>query len=102
MKMNPKKHPILNFFDELEKSEKCHMSPEESLIQCLLYDYQHHGLCTDYLRFIDWENSVNWHPNTLIDSHYDAIKNTNALFARKFSEESSDLLDRIDREIIGI
>lgn len=99
MAMNPHDHPVMRFFDKVERQENKHMSPEESLVQCLLGDLVQHQVMNGNLRFIDWENSTHWHPNTLTERHWEAVQASDALFGRKFdATESKKLLDLIDAQ----
>ena len=101
MNLGPHGHPILRFFEQAEKNEQTHLSPEECVVQTLLGELGPHGISPDYLRFIDWVNAVNWHPNTLTERHWEVMRASEALFARKFDAEvSRSLLDRLDREVI--
>jgi hypothetical protein len=95
--MNLQQHQLVKFYDEVERAENRHMSPDESILQCLLTDETKFKIDRNYLRFIDWQDLVEWHPNILTEKHWEAIQNSDALFARKFSFPSSNkVLDLID------
>ena len=97
---NPKEHPLVSFFDRVERAENKHMSLDECIVQTILGQEGSSKLNQDPLRFIDWENSKNWHPNILTMNHWEAIQRSNALFARKFDHmKSRELLDQIDAVI---
>ncbi|GAQ84180.1 acetylglucosaminyltransferase family protein [Klebsormidium nitens] len=54
------------------------------------------------LRHITWDTPPKQHPRTLAPNDFDAMAETGAMFARKFTlDESLPLLDRIDAEILG-
>ena len=95
--------PVFLYLAEINKLKYTHVSPIEMVLQTFLAHQK--DLLIDYsnYRFIDWENSKNWHPNTLTMEHWNAIQNSKALFARKFHPmESSSLLTRIDRYLLDL
>lgn len=53
----------------------------------------------DNMRYIDWSEK-NAHPKLLDNNDFDAIKNSEMLFARKF-EMDEPVLDRIDKELLN-
>jgi hypothetical protein len=92
-------HPILRFY----QTAKGIGASDEVLLNSILGNTQQFNLCTDYLRYIDWTNAVNWHPNTLTDQHFPDLSKSNALFARKFDPIlSQSLLSRIDQELLCV
>jgi hypothetical protein len=101
LQTDPWNHPIVRFYNCIEEEEQRHFSPEESFLQCLFHDSEEHSICRDAMRFIDWKDAKNWHPNTLTESHWQEIRNSDALFARKFDPDNSrGLLDLIDSQIL--
>jgi Core-2/I-Branching enzyme len=102
---DPYNHAFVRFFGEIEKKENTHTSPEEAFVQTLLHNKRDGNLdlCPDYLRYIDWTDARDWHPNTLNMRHWEHIRGSNALFARKFDYvQSRELLDKIDCELLGV
>jgi hypothetical protein len=83
------------------KYTKC---ADEIFFQTILLNSKNEALrnsfINDDLTFIKWkENMPN--PEILTKSDYDAIKKSNALFARKFDPRiDSEILDMIDKEIL--
>jgi hypothetical protein len=92
-------HPIVKFYMEV----KGVAASDEVLINSVLGNANQFNLSPDYLRYIDWTNSVNWHPNTLTEAHFQSIAESNALFARKFDAVTSQtLLEKIDQELLHV
>jgi hypothetical protein len=55
----------------------------------------------DNLRFMHWLRLDNPHPEILVKEDFENIKNSEALFARKFDAAvDEDILDRIDNELL--
>lgn len=53
------------------------------------------------LRYIDWIGAKDWHPNTLTMKDWPDIKQSPALFARKFDPLiSKSLIEKIDSELL--
>jgi hypothetical protein len=51
-------------------------------------------------RFTIWEKATSAHPKVLTKDDFEAIKQSDDLFARKFEEEDTEILDLIDKEIL--
>ena len=51
-------------------------------------------------RFTIWEDVTYAHPKILGKNDFNAIKESNDLFARKFEENDTEILDLIDQEIL--
>ena len=99
---DPHSHELVHYINQLEISENSSFAPDECLLQTLFHTNKNLRFSTDNHRYIDWENAKNWHPNTLTLRHYNAIRQSSALFARKFDpQESAGLLDRIDHDILS-
>jgi hypothetical protein len=96
-------HPVMQWLERAERSDRCVNSPEETFIQTVLGNSKGFDFSGDNHWYIDWENSSRGHPNTLGMRHWEAICASQALFARKFAAGESDaLLERIDREILQV
>lgn len=83
----------LKFFD------KCWI-PEEILIHTIALNgpYNTQSLViNNNLRYLVWESENSSHPEILNEKHLTAIRNSEALFARKFSENSSSLKMQIKK-----
>jgi hypothetical protein len=101
LSVSPHNHPIIRFYDELENKEMHPMTSDESFFQCILHNKKNFNLCSDYHRYIDWEDYQDHHPNILNIQHLNKIKESSALFARKFKSPESDILIKaIDKECL--
>jgi len=90
-------HSFLPFVEAFEAKRRIHFSSEECLFQTILPTLPSIRICPNDLRYIDWKNSREWHPNILTDRHTEAIFASDALFARKFSPTASEsLLTKLD------
>lgn len=97
------KGPVLKYLAQINEHPRTTVSPIEMVIQTFVGNQQGISIEPKNHRFIDWENAKNYHPNTLTMRHWEAIRDSDALFARKFvAGESDELLDRIDRELLGL
>lgn len=55
-----------------------------------------------FIKWTDYVGKKRWHPDILTERHFDAIKNSDDLFARKFSDnESLKLTQKINSELIN-
>ena len=62
----------------------------------------HRNLVNDNLRYIRWKHIKSSHPEILITADMDELKQSGALFARKFDTNvDTEILDRIDRHCLG-
>jgi len=77
--------------------------PDESFFQSIFPNSSwRHRTVTDNMRFVDW-TGVGRGPAILTSSDFPKLAATDAFFARKFDEEvDSEVLDRIDSELLGI
>ena len=88
-------NPVVKF---LSTAEKC---KDEIVFQTLVHNQPNFKISEDNHRYINWENMKNWHPNTLTKKHWEAVQQSDALFARKFTwNESKELIDLIDTQIL--
>ncbi len=95
-------HPITQYIAKANTAPDKNASPDEILIQTFVKNQKDLIGSNDYHRFIDWTNAKDWHPNTLTLEHWEAIKKSKALFARKFNwEQSSELIELINRELLS-
>jgi hypothetical protein len=104
LNQNPWEHPVMKFFEQCKQNrDREVISSDEILLSTLLGNQESCNIHKNYMRYINWENSKNYHPNVLTLEHWNEIKQSDALFARKFAvPESAGLLERIDREILGL
>jgi hypothetical protein len=94
---------ILNFIHKRPDYLKFHqytLIPDEMFFQTILLNSKNdlllNSIVNDDLEYIKWI-PYSSHPEILTSSDFDAIKNSDALFARKFDPRtSSDVLDMID------
>jgi hypothetical protein len=92
-------HPIIKFY----QTAKGISASDEVFLNSILGNTQQFNLSTDYLRYIDWTNAVNWHPNILTEQHFAELSQSNALFARKIDPNlSQSLLSKIDQELLYV
>lgn len=75
---------------------------EEIFFQTIIMNSPYKSkVCDDNLRFMVWEKRNGNNPANLDERDFDAIKSSNALFARKFEYPvSQNLLDKIDEELL--
>jgi hypothetical protein len=79
------------------------MAPDNVIFQSFIGNNANIKTDANDYRYIDWRNYKNHHPNTLTTGHFEALKNSPDLFARKVDYTlSADLLNRIDKELLGI
>ncbi len=74
---------------------------DEIFFQTILLNAQDEQLqkniSTDNKRFLSWEDTTNAHPDVLTKKHITALRNSQALFARKFDAEiDNEIFDLID------
>ncbi len=94
-------HPITKYIAKANEEPDMNASPDEILLQTFVRNQKDLVGSGNYYRYIDWENAKDWHPNTITLRHWDAIKQSDALFARKFDkDESSSVIKLIDEEIL--
>lgn len=73
---------------------------DECYYQSILLNDSALTVCRDAKRFTEW-NGGGAHPMLLTDAQFDDISRSGSFFARKF-EKNSSVIDRIDRELLGI
>ncbi|MES2388090.1 MAG: beta-1,6-N-acetylglucosaminyltransferase [Bacteroidota bacterium] len=94
-------HPTVPYISYVNSFPDRNASPIEIIIQSFIANNKTLKVDTDFHRYIDWKDAIEWHPNPLTMRHFDAIAKSTALFARKFTDsESMELIERIDRELI--
>lgn len=94
---------LLQHLANINRQKDVLVSPIEIIFHTFFGNSSHLKICKNNYRFIDWEDSINYHPNTLTTDHWQKILGSEALFARKFkSPNSLELLSRIDRDILKI
>ena len=94
-------HPVIDYLSSINEAPDIIVSPIEMVIQSFFGNDKSLNHSRKNLHFIDWEGSVNWHPNTITMSHIDQIMTSEAFFARKFvSGHSEDIIEEIERTIL--
>jgi hypothetical protein len=79
------------------------VAPEESLVHTVLANSRRFELVNDDLRYIDYSRAHKGSPRTLTTADLPRLASGRYHFARKFDlAVDRDVLDRIDREILGI
>lgn len=88
---------------EVERHYRGTVAPEESLIQTVLCNSGRFELVNDDLRYIDYSRAHRGAPRTLTAADLPLLASGKYHFARKFDlAVDSEVLDRIDRELLGI
>ncbi len=94
-------HPLSKYVAKQNQAPDKNASPDEIIIQTFIKNQKELKGCDNYYRYINWEGTTEWHPNTLTIDYWDKIKNSDALFARKFDAiTSKNLISKINSEII--
>ena len=95
-------HPMVKYITQANKAPDRNSSPDEVIFQTYVKNQKDLIGSGNYHRFIDWKDAKDWHPNTITAKHWADIKNSDALFARKFDpEESKEVIDLIDTHILN-
>lgn len=86
---------LRNFF-------KYTLIPDEMYFQTMLMDSPYRDKCeNNYLRQIEWRVDDPTHPATYKTEDFEILKNSQALYARKFDMDAdSNILDLIDKQIL--
>jgi hypothetical protein len=88
---------------EVMRHYRTTVAPEESLVQTVLVNSGRFRLVDDSLRYIDYENAQKGSPRTLTTADFPLLATGRYHFARKFDfGVDTGVLDRIDRELLGI
>ncbi len=98
---NIPEHEITNHVKVQNEAPDMNASPDEIIIQTFVKNQNDLSGCDKYYRYIDWEGTIDWHPKTLTLDDWDKIKNSDALFARKFDAViSKDIISKINTELL--
>lgn len=93
---------LVNFLVDVNKGPDINVCPPEVVFQTILANNSKLKLSNSYYRFLDWKNSKNWHPNVLTMNHWENIKKSDALFARKLdSTLSKELIEAINTYLLN-
>lgn len=88
---------LFNHSHRYERQMGKGFASDECVFHTILQQRAGLTLSQDSLRFIDWTDAKDWHPNTLTEEHIPAIEASQALFGRKFDiHESAKILNHID------
>lgn len=94
-------HQMVQFLREVNKDPMLNVCPPEVVFQTLLANNRMLTFQHNNYRYIDWQGVTDWHPNTLTISDFEAIKKSNAFFARKLDAIiSKELIEKINFEIL--
>ncbi len=74
--------------------------PEECFFLTIIGNSSYRNNITHHLNYTDW--SEVHHPAIISKKHIAEMKNTEFLFARKFNDDSTDVINLIDTELRGI
>lgn len=93
-------HPISKHVAKQNMAPDMTASAVEIVLQTFILNQEDLKGCDNYYRYINWEGTTDWHPNTLTLEHWEDIKNNEALFARKFDvNKSKELIEKIKKEL---
>jgi hypothetical protein len=88
---------------EVERHYRLTQTPEESLVQTVLVNSGRFKLVDDDLRYIDYSRANKGSPRTLTVADLPLLASGRYHFARKFDlAVDGEVLDRIDRELLGM
>lgn len=88
---------------EVERHYHLTQTPEESLVQTVLVNSRRFDLVDDDLRYIDYARANKGSPRTLTVADLPLLATGRYQFARKFDlAMDAEVLDRIDRELLGM
>jgi hypothetical protein len=87
---------------EVERHYRKTVTPEESIVQTVLANSGRFELIDDDLRYIDYSRAHKGSPRTLTVADIPLLGSGRYHFARKFDIADRELLDRIDRELLGM
>lgn len=92
---------ISHILKDVNKGPDINICPPEVVFQSIIGNVDSFNINNYNYRYINWENAINWHPNVLTMVHWDALKQTDALFARKFEwEKSNELIQIINDHLL--
>lgn len=101
-KHNVYEHPSVKFYLKQAKKKLHNPCPQEIIVTSMIASYAN-GLKgeTNNYRHIHWEGGKNWSPGTLTEKHFEDLKQSQALWARKLEAGESDkLLQMINSELL--
>ncbi len=80
-----------------------HPCPQETILPTFIANISNIKISNDSFRYINWDRTTNWSPNTLDISFWHDISISNAHWARKLqSEISDDLRLNIDHQLLNV
>lgn len=90
---------LLSRKKDIHKMTRFTNCPDEVYKQIILLNSRLKCINND-LRFTDWRGMIH-HPRIINSTHFESIKNSDAIFARKFDlSVDSDVIDKINSEIL--
>lgn len=96
------RHPMLDFLARQNQAPDANASPIEIVLQSFFGNQTDLKQARHNLHYINWEGATGWHPNTLTEDYWQALTESQALFARKFSlPQSGPLIERLEQEYLG-
>ncbi len=91
---------ICNFLNKVNLESGYTICPPEVVFHSVWVNSNIFSILNNNFRYINWEGSTDWHPNTLDESYWNQIYNSEALFLRKLDvEKSKKLRDLIKNNI---
>lgn len=92
------RHKILDYIAKANLAPDANASPVEIVFQTFYGNISDLNHAYHNLHYINWDESTDWHPNSLTESDLPKIKSSKAFFARKFnSERSMGLIEEISK-----
>lgn len=97
-----KHHALVEFYrHHVVSTPDMHPCPQETVLQTYIGNNPSFKVAFNSYRYINWEGTTDWSPNTLNYRYLEDIKSTEAHWARKFSlPHSSELLNFIEKKIL--
>ena len=93
---------MTDFLRDVNRGPDINVCPAEIVFQTLLGNNPAFKLNNYNYRYINWENAVNWHPNVLDETYWEAIKQTDAFYTRKVdAQHSLPLITLIDTKLLN-
>ncbi len=92
---------LVNFYkNHIGANPNMHPCPQETVLQTFVANQADLKIEYNNYRYINWEETKNWSPNTLNIGHFEDIKKSDAHWARKFDNDSIELLKLIEARLL--
>ncbi len=87
--------------DFYRQGSNMHPCPQEIIIPSYVGNQKDLKIEFNHYRFIDWQEHQNWHPNILQKKDFSQLRESEALWARKFEAKgSSEVIHLIDTNLL--